>query len=116
MGPAFQPKAWNELSAFARSSVPARSTTLGACLFILLRAFQSVDRPHSYVIAEQPRTDGSGKRARPYETVKPLADDLGLPVHIQCDKEDPDCVADAIQDYAGSGPGQNSLVCWSVGV
>lgn len=44
-----------------------------------------------------------GKRQRPYDTVKPLADDLGMDVDISCDRDDPDCVADVVRNYSGSG-------------
>lgn len=50
-----------------------------------------------------------GKRQRPYLTVKPLADDLGLTVDTSCDRDDPDCVADVVNGYSGSG---NILICW----
>jgi hypothetical protein len=50
-----------------------------------------------------------GKRIRPYQTVLPLANDLGLEVDISCDRDDPECVRDVIEDYNGEG---NILVCW----
>jgi hypothetical protein len=52
-------------------------------------------------------TDGS--RQRPYDTVEPLASDLGLTVDTSCDRDDQDCVADVVFGYAGSG---NILICW----
>jgi len=60
-----------------------------------------------YIIAEEP--EDNGDRTRPLETVKPLADDLGLKVDTSCDKEDPDCVQDLVDDYDG---GKNILICW----
>ncbi|KAK7757477.1 hypothetical protein SLS62_000492 [Diatrype stigma] len=60
-----------------------------------------------HVMAQTPKSNG--KRQRPYDTVKPLADDLGLTVDISCDRDDSDCVADVVGDYSGSG---NILVCW----
>jgi hypothetical protein len=50
-----------------------------------------------------------GKRQRPYLTVKPLADDLGLDVDTSCDRDDPKCVEDVVKDYDGEG---NILICW----
>jgi hypothetical protein len=50
-----------------------------------------------------------GKRARPYDTVEPLAEDLGLTVDTSCDRDDPGCVKDVVEGYNGSG---NILICW----
>lgn len=50
-----------------------------------------------------------GKRARPLDTVKPLAEDLGLKVDTSCDRDDPDCVKKVVDDYDGEG---NILICW----
>lgn len=60
-----------------------------------------------YIIAEQPKSDGS--RARPVDTVTPLAQDLGLTPDTSCDKTDEDCVADLVDGYNGDG---NILICW----
>ncbi|XTI88184.1 hypothetical protein V2W45_1487941, partial [Cenococcum geophilum] len=50
-----------------------------------------------------------GSRQRPYDTVAPLASDLGLTVDITCDRDDSDCVKDVVDGYQGSG---NILICW----
>ncbi|KAJ5609973.1 hypothetical protein N7510_006692 [Penicillium lagena] len=50
-----------------------------------------------------------GKRDRPYETVEPLAQDLGITVDTSCDRDDPKCVKDVVEDYNGDG---NILICW----
>lgn len=50
-----------------------------------------------------------GKRARPYDTVKPLADDLGLTIDTSCDRDDSSCVKDVVDEYSGEG---NILICW----
>ncbi|KAL4869864.1 hypothetical protein BDV12DRAFT_70233 [Aspergillus spectabilis] len=63
-----------------------------------------------YILAQTPKEDG--KRIRPYQTVLPVAQDLGLEVDISCDRDDPDCVKDAIEDYEGDG---NILICWQHG-
>lgn len=54
-------------------------------------------------------TATGGKRTRPYETVRPLADDLGLTVDTSCDRDDPKCVKKAVENYKGDG---NILICW----
>ncbi|QKX63754.1 uncharacterized protein TRUGW13939_10925 [Talaromyces rugulosus] len=60
-----------------------------------------------YILAQAYKSDGS--RDRPYETVEPLAEDLGLTVDTSCDRDDPKCVKDAVKDYDGEG---NILICW----
>ncbi len=50
-----------------------------------------------------------GSRQRPYDTVKPLAKDLGLKVDTFCNRDDADCVANVVNSYGGSG---NILICW----
>jgi hypothetical protein len=81
-----------------------------------------------YIIAEQPKSSQSsrcsspdptsksltilltgGKRARPLDTVQPLANDLGLTPDTSCDRDDEDCVVDLVNDYDGDG---NILICW----
>ncbi|KAF9311058.1 hypothetical protein BG003_007827 [Podila horticola] len=60
-----------------------------------------------YIMAQKFKPDGS--RARPYLTVKPLADDLNLTVDTKCNRDDPSCVKKAVGKYTGSG---NILICW----
>ncbi|KAJ5760232.1 hypothetical protein N7520_007388 [Penicillium odoratum] len=61
-----------------------------------------------YIMA--PTTNEStGDHGRPFKTVIPLAEDLGLKVDLHCDSLDPQCVADAIRWYDGPG---NILVSW----
>lgn len=50
-----------------------------------------------------------GSRDRPYETVEPLASDLGLTVDTSCDRDDSKCVKKAVKNYGGDG---NILICW----
>ncbi|KAI1340054.1 putative phosphoglycerate mutase family protein [Xylariaceae sp. FL0016] len=60
-----------------------------------------------HIMAQTPKSNG--KRQRPYLTVKPLADDLGLTVDVSCDRDDAECVTDVVDDYSGDG---NILICW----
>ncbi|KAJ5279862.1 hypothetical protein N7478_005234 [Penicillium angulare] len=60
-----------------------------------------------HIMAQTPQSDGS--RQRPYDTVEPLAGDLGLTVDTSCDRDDPSCVKDVVDGYTGSG---NILICW----
>ncbi|CAO1620707.1 unnamed protein product [Sympodiomycopsis kandeliae] len=53
----------------------------------------------------------SGKRIRPYETVKPLADDLGLTIDHHCDRDDSDCAVDTIQSFTKKS-NKAILLCW----
>ena len=66
-----------------------------------------VSRRVSRICCEFIFADGS--RQRPYDTVAPLASDLGLTVDITCDRDDSDCVKDVVDGYQGSG---NILICW----
>ncbi|KAF9398628.1 hypothetical protein BGX21_007535 [Mortierella sp. AD011] len=50
-----------------------------------------------------------GSRERPFLTVEPLAEDLGLTVDTSCDRDDPKCVKNAVKNYKRSG---NILICW----
>ena len=50
-----------------------------------------------------------GSRERPYETVEPLAEELGLTVDTSCSKTDEKCVKKAVEAYDGDG---NILICW----
>ncbi|KZT38542.1 hypothetical protein SISSUDRAFT_986100 [Sistotremastrum suecicum HHB10207 ss-3] len=61
------------------------------------------------ILAETPKSDGS--RERPVETVTPLAEELGLTVDTSCDRDDQDCVADAVKAFAKKSS-QNILICW----
>ncbi|KAI0395719.1 putative phosphoglycerate mutase family protein [Xylariaceae sp. FL0594] len=60
-----------------------------------------------YILAQTP--EANGQKARPYLTVQPLADDLGLAVDTSCDRDDAKCVKDAVEGYMGQG---NILICW----
>jgi len=46
---------------------------------------------------------GGGARIRPYQTVVPLAADLGLTVDTSCDRDDPACVKKKVKNYEGKG-------------
>ncbi|CAG9954839.1 unnamed protein product [Clonostachys rosea f. rosea IK726] len=63
-----------------------------------------------YVIAQEYKE--SGKRKRPYDSVAPVASDLGLEVDTSCDRDDSKCVKRLIKNYDGDG---NILLCWQHG-
>ncbi|KAF2654668.1 hypothetical protein K491DRAFT_659676 [Lophiostoma macrostomum CBS 122681] len=60
-----------------------------------------------HILAQTPQSDGS--QQRPYDTVLPLAGDLGLTVDTSCQRDDSACVANVVDGYTGSG---NILICW----
>ncbi|KAJ5860081.1 phosphoglycerate mutase family protein [Penicillium soppii] len=60
-----------------------------------------------YIMAQTPKSNG--KQARPYDTVEPLAEDLGFTIDTSCDRDDPSCVKKVVQNYGGAG---NILICW----
>ncbi|KOS46240.1 hypothetical protein ACN38_g2770 [Penicillium nordicum] len=63
----------------------------------------------THIMAQTPKSNG--KRARPHDTVEPLAKDLGLTVDTSCGRDDPDCVKDVVDGYDGKGLA-NILICW----
>ncbi|KAJ5667779.1 uncharacterized protein N7477_006349 [Penicillium maclennaniae] len=75
------------------------------CLRNVFGASSGYDIGH--IMAQTPSS--SGKRQRPYDTVEPLAEDLGLTVDTSCDRDDPKCVQKVVDNYTGSG---NILICW----
>jgi len=70
------------------------------------------DSPYNigYIIAQEPHKHG--KETRPYCTVKPLAESLGVPFNYTIDRDDTDQVKVAVDAYNGDG---NILVCWEHG-
>jgi hypothetical protein len=68
---------------------------------------QLIDRPamatHLHCVLD-------GKRERPYDTVLPVATDLGLTVDTSCDRDDSKCVKKAVKNYSGSG----NILIWYV--
>ena len=54
----------------------------------------------------------SHKRKRPFDTVKPIADKLGLKVDTDCEVEDSKCVRDKVEQYAKEGGKGDVLICW----
>jgi len=63
-----------------------------------------------YILAEKPKKDGS--RTRPYDTVKPLSEALGLTIDDSVSRDDADGVAEAVRGWSGKG---NVLICWEHG-
>ena len=60
-----------------------------------------------YLVAQRPKEDG--RQGRAYDTLRPLADDLGLTVDIDHERDEIDAVVAKIKGYKGQG---NVLVCW----
>ncbi|KAJ5548360.1 phosphoglycerate mutase family protein [Penicillium frequentans] len=75
------------------------------CLKNVFGASSGYDIGH--IMAETPKSSGS--RQRPYDTVEPLAEELGLTVDTSCGKTDYSCVKDVVDAYDGDG---NILICW----
>jgi hypothetical protein len=63
-----------------------------------------------YVISEGRKPDGTGDRS--YETVKPLANALGLPIDTSCPRNDQKCVAALVEEFAASSR-EGVLICWA---
>jgi hypothetical protein len=53
-----------------------------------------------------------GRHRRPFETVLPLAIDLGLPVDLSCKRNQVRCVAKLVRNFQGPG---NILISWRHG-
>ncbi|KAI1033019.1 hypothetical protein LB504_006226 [Fusarium proliferatum] len=60
-----------------------------------------------YIMAEQPHDHGG--RDRPFKTVEPLANALGLQVNEEIDRDDYRGAANEAKSFEGSG---NVLLCW----
>lgn len=91
----------------ASRTISPRATTKSSTCFcedssILLTLY-------SYILAQN--YFPSGRRIRPYDTVKPLADDLGLKVDHHCERDDARCVRRAIRKASKKGA-RRILVCW----
>ena len=61
-------------------------------------------------LTPNPKPDGG--RARPYDTVSPLAADLDLKINADIDRDDKQGAADAATSFTGPG---NVLLCWEHG-
>ena len=63
------------------------------------------------LIIAQDFNERTGVRERPYQTVKPLADDLGLEVHTDCKRDDPHCIRELVAEFAKRSK-KDVLICW----
>jgi hypothetical protein len=77
-----------------------------------LRQVFGLSSPYNirYILAEHPKKSGS--RARPFDTVLPLSQDLYLTINSSIARDDVQSAADAAKAYQGEG---NVLVCWEHG-
>ncbi|KAL4896511.1 hypothetical protein BDV59DRAFT_198878 [Aspergillus ambiguus] len=85
---------------------------LNADGFKRAQCLRDVFGPHSryhigYIMA--PKVSRRGKHRRSYETVLPLARDLGLDVDTSCKSTQVRCAARKVRAYKGSG---NILIAW----
>lgn len=55
------------------------------------------------VLTGNARAHLDGSRKRPFDTVSPLAQDLGLEVDTSCDRNDSKCVKKVVKNYKGAG-------------
>lgn len=88
-----------EKPADGGNGLTAQGQQRAQCLVNVIGKSSSYDI--GYILAERPKSDGS--RQRPYDTVKPLADSLGLKIDTSCGRDDSDCVANAVDSYEGQG-------------
>ncbi|KAK2599028.1 hypothetical protein QQS21_005494 [Conoideocrella luteorostrata] len=87
------------------NGLSARGEQRAQCLRNVFGAGSNYNVGHIMAQAYKP----SGKRKRPYDTVKPVAKDLGLKVDTSCDRDDAKCVKKFVKKYKGPG---NILICW----
>jgi hypothetical protein len=69
--------------------------------------------PPSIVKFQDAKASPDGSRTRPYETILPLSEDLGLKPDTSIDRDDAKGAAKAAMAYHGPG---NVLICWEHGV
>ncbi|KZP26855.1 hypothetical protein FIBSPDRAFT_781673 [Athelia psychrophila] len=93
------------------NGLSARGVERAQCLRIVFGNSSSYDI--GYIMAETPQSDGA--HTRPYDTVLPLATDLGITIDTSCSKTDAKCVKDAVKAYAGTSGSKNVLICWAHG-
>lgn len=71
-------------------------------------------RPFTNVKIVRPDLQPNGKRKRPYDTVYPLSQDLGLTVDHDCDRDDTSCVISTIKSFNDGNPShaKSILIAW----
>lgn len=62
-----------------------------------------MDREESASKLADPCPITGGARRRPFDTVEPLATDLGITIDSSCDRDDDACVKKAVESYKGPG-------------
>jgi hypothetical protein len=112
---ASRPPVLNAPKAFAKSLVPTQHTTcnshpqfpLSQCLVGIISNIAALSR---FIMAQHPKH--SGAEDRPYETILPLSQDLGLKPDTKIKRDDESHAAKTALGYEGPG---NVLVCWEHG-
>ncbi|KAF7597502.1 hypothetical protein BBP40_003749 [Aspergillus hancockii] len=77
-----------------------------------IRSFFGASSPYNIGYIMAPHINKKGQHRRSYETVLPLATDLGLSVDTSCKRNKIHCVREKIHDYDGPG---NILIAWRHG-
>jgi len=78
-----------------------------------LRTVFGASSPYNikYIMAQHPKKDGG--RARPFETIQPLSQDLDIKPNTKIDRDDVAGAAETAKAFKGPG---NLLLCWEHGV
>ncbi|BGP44360.1 hypothetical protein JCM10450v2_000171 [Rhodotorula kratochvilovae] len=91
------------------SNVPRLGTTT---INTDLALFGPSSGHHVGLVVAQSYGHKSHKRIRSFETVKPLADELGLEVDVSCQKEDPPCVRRVVEAWKENGGEGEVVLAW----
>jgi len=65
-----------------------------------------------FIMAQTPKADGS--QDRPFLTIQPTGEALGLDVDVNCQRDDAKCVKKAVKKFMKKSD-QDILICWEHG-